>query len=218
MDSISSPAAANNNDLKEILNPKEVRRGIQIFNKEKPKDYKKLIKSLGKEKHKYQIFLPKKNGGVENLAHEVGHIENSKSKGIRKLINNKANSTDTRNQFNTDLNSLMNFGNHGKSGIKTATKDYVKSLLINQEEKNASNRGLKIMKNLGASKKELEQAKEHMDKGLETYRSAGKANLFTTLKNTVQIPSRKSESIMVNSEIARREKRKEIARLNKKKE
>lgn len=182
---------------------------LKALNKEK--DYKKTMRSFDKEKHKHQIFVPK-GRGVDDLAHEVGHVENKKSKGLRKKISDIANSPETRLQFTSDSSKLMNSGNHGKSGIGTALKDFGKSLVVNQEERNATKAGLKIMKEAGATKEELKKAKDHLKSGAKTYEHSGKANLFNTLKNTVQIPSRKSEPVTVVNKSSRRVKRRTIAK------
>lgn len=211
MDGLGGPYTIGNKEAKETMKTDAVKGELKALNKEK--DYKKTMRSFDKEKHKHQIFVPKGNG-VEDLAHEVGHVENKKSKGLRKKINDIANSPDTRIQFSQDTNNLSWVGNHGKSGIGTALKDFGKSLIINQEERNATKAGLKIMKEAGATKEELKRAKDHLKSGAKTYEHSGKANLFNTLKNTVQIPSRKSEPVTVVDKFTRKLKRRSIAKQN----
>lgn len=203
LDNMGGAYAGTNETLRPIFNGIS-REGIKQLNR--GKDYRKAIRSLYNDKYKHQVFIPKGNG-VDDLAHEIGHVENSKSKGLRKLINKVANSPETRRELNEDHVKLMYTGNNGKSGIKTALKDYGKSLLISQEEKNASRAGRKMMEQAGASKEELRKAKEHHDAGVKTYKFVGKSNLYNTLKNTIQIPSRKSETVLINSDEARKKAR-----------
>ena len=211
LDGVGGSYTIGNKEARETMKTEAVKGELEAINK--PKDYKKTMKSFDKDKHKHQIFVPK-GSGVEMLAHEVGHIENKKSRGLRKKISDIANSSETRLQLNEDSNKLSWVGNHGKSGIGTALKDFGKSLIINQEEKNATKAGLKIMKEAGATKEELKKAKDHLKSGAKTYEHSGKANLFNTLKNTVQIPSRKSEPITVANNSTRKLKRRSIAKQN----
>ena len=209
LDGVGGSYTVGNKEARETMKTEAVKGELKALNK--PKDYKKTMKSFDKDKHKHQIFVPK-GSGVEMLAHEVGHIENKKSRGLRKKISDIANSSETRRQLNEDSNKLSWVGNHGKSGIGTALKDFGKSLIINKEEKNATKAGLKIMKEAGATKEELKKAKEHLKSGTKTYEHIGKANLFNTLKNSVQIPSRKSEPVTVVNNSTRKLKRKNIAK------
>ena len=59
LDSLGGPYTGENKALKESLND-DAKGQIKALNK--PKDYKKTIKSLSKDKHKHQIFIPKGNG------------------------------------------------------------------------------------------------------------------------------------------------------------
>lgn len=211
LDGVGGSYTIGNKEARETMKTEAVKGELEALNK--PKDYKKTMKSFDKDKHKHQIFVPK-GSGVEMLAHEVGHIENKKSRGLRKKISDIANSSETRLQLNEDSNKLSWTGNHGKSGIGTALKDFGKSLIINQEERNATKAGLKIMKEAGATKEELKKAKDHLKSGAKTYEHSGKANLFNTLKNTVQIPSRKSEPVTVVDKFTRKLKRRSIAKQN----
>lgn len=156
------------------------------------KRQRKSFRNVRSGKHKNQILYDGKRPVVE-LAHEVGHLDNRKrSKFISRIAENPR----VRTELNKDVENLQMVGNNEKSGVKNILKQGILSPVINRDEVNATKRGLEIMRNSGATKEELKKSKEHMDNGYKSYKHWQKANLMTTIGNTINIPSRRNESIV----------------------
>lgn len=117
-----------------------------------------------------------------DLVHEVGHLGN-KAEGNRfqKKIHDVSHS------------KRLHYNNYNRkeSGLKNALNQLLENKLILKEEKNASRRGLNIMKEAGATPKELEEAKKYLKVAEKSYEHGGKYRFLSTLGNTINIPSRK---------------------------
>lgn len=154
-------------------------------------DKKKWQNSANKDA--FQIVHPS-GSGTELLAHELGHVDNATKGGkIRKAINKRANSRKVRAEFQ----SSGAYGNDGATGgsvlgtIKESLRRFKNKKLVDIEERNASKRGIKFLKENGASKEEIKQAKENLEKAGKTYKTLGKRYYKFPLLNKVQIPSRR---------------------------
>lgn len=132
------------------------------------------------------IFHPS-GSGTSSLAHEVGHVENSKTRNpIRRVIEKVANSKGTRVD-------LQMGGGMNESGIKPALKRYITGKAVLAEERNASKAGLRMMKKHGATKEQLDEAKKLLDTAADTYKGSVNVNYKSPIYNWVQIPSRKNK-------------------------
>lgn len=158
----------------------------------------KRKKKLAKEKsimdHKYQILLPR-GTKIDQVAHELGHIQMRESKNpITKLLDKKARKFNSTSE--TRYGAIMEpQGNHKRSGFKNFINDLVNEEALIASEKEASRRGLRILRKSGAKKDELEAAKNNYNLALDTYKGKGRANWKTTLRNTIQIKDKKGGSI-----------------------
>jgi len=162
------------------------------FSMDNSKKGRKMFRNLRSGKHKQQILYDK-NRPVVELAHEIGHLENQKKS---KVVSHIANNPNVRSVIKGDINNLQTQGNNGRSGIKDILGLAGIKSIINREEKNATKRGLKVMKEAGATKEELERSKEHMKRGYDSYRHWQNTNLMTTIGNTINIPSRRNTSLL----------------------
>ena len=143
---------------------------------------KKFFKEINSGRIDHQIFYNKKNP-VMDLVHEVGHIGNMvEGNRFQKKISSASKSR--RAHYNSA---------HYKkeSGLKNALNQLLENKLILKEEKNASRRGLNIMKEAGATPKELEEAKKYLKTAEKSYEHGGKYHFLSTLGNTINIPSRR---------------------------
>ena len=135
------------------------------------------------EKGRNIISYPS-NSGIETLSHELGHADNYLSKNkiknyiSRSYKDNK--SSVTPENVETSRGGLLNFIN-----------TYTKGKLELEEEKNATRKGLNLLKISGASKEEIKRSKDELNKSLESYNLGHKMNYKSSLRNTIQIPSRK---------------------------
>lgn len=147
-----------------------------------------LNQAIDSGKYSDIIFYPV-GSGTETLAHEIGHLSNSKSKGIRRLINQ------TGNKDMGDFNHFIkNNWRDNSSGLLEAGKRFIKGKVLLAEESNASKYGRSIMKNLGASVKDIDQTKKIQDRFLDTYKNQVSAYWKSPLKNKIQIPSRRPKT------------------------
>lgn len=134
------------------------------------RDKKKWRNSANKDA--YQIAHPS-GSGIELLAHELGHVDNATKGGkIRKAINKIANNSKVRAE--SQLSAA--YGNDGATGgsvlgtIRESLRRFKNKKLIDLEERNASKRGIKFLKEKGASKEEIKQAKENLKIAGKTYK------------------------------------------------
>ena len=136
---------------------------------------------------KTAVISPKRGGGIEYRAHEVGHAMRVGSKNpITKLVRKYAFNPNTREVLN------INSGDQGsKRGIKEAIKGYLKGSMVVAEEKAASKNALKLLKKGGMSKEDLLRSKNNLDMSLITYKK-GRSRLWKSpLRELVEIPSRR---------------------------
>ena len=173
-----------------------------------PKDKKDMLRTefetLGNKKHQsrravnrimgdkhptdYSIFWSKKDG-YEQLGHEMGHIENSKSKNpIRRWINKTANNPETRRKFEEEVGG-------SDKGIKDSIKNWAIGKIILQEEKNASKNSIKHLKEIGATPEQLDTAKKNLKDALETYKLRSKTYWMNPLYNATSIKGLKKKQV-----------------------
>lgn len=126
--------------------------------------------------------------GEEKLAHELGHLENSKTKHPISWLNSKiANNESTRKGMRNTVDAQLNDTPDTKTGGWLRTlKRYLAAKSVNHEEKVASRRGIKILKRIGATPEELERSKANLKLDGDTYKPAGRIYWLTSLRNTVQ--------------------------------
>lgn len=95
--------------------------------------------------------------GLEELAHEFGHVNNYNGNFLDKFINKGA-------KFSGKVKNLPD-------GVINSLLSVLGSKLINWEESNASKKGYEMLKKYNLSPKELRLAKENMDNALRIYKS-----------------------------------------------
>lgn len=107
------------------------------------------------------------NNGVEELAHELGHYNNSKSKNpIKRLINKIANRPITRAKI--DRSKVV--GNDGSKSILDGVGRYINKRAIDFEEKGATKEGLKLLRDFGANDSEIRIADTKLKNAWKTYK------------------------------------------------
>lgn len=132
------------------------------------------------------------------MAHELGHELNSKSKGLSRLINKLDDKTrdyefkdyvpdSSKRKLKNKVGSIMH-------KTKNAVVRHSQGILTSLEERNAWDKGIKIMKKSGkASKKEIELAKLRKKAAVETDDRVNKYKLAKYWENKLQIPSRRKK-------------------------
>ena len=143
------------NHNKNLRNPKE------------KDDYRKHLKFLGsKDKANFEnsddsILFDRKSGGNASLSHEIGHVINRRSTGkqsdVDKIVDNPRKDIET------------------KTGLFPSSRrsKYIGKSIIKNEE-NATKTGLELLKDSGASDKEIKAAKEVLDKSIKHYKEGEK--------------------------------------------
>ena len=100
------------------------------------------------------IFHPE-NSGVEQLAHEIGHIKNR-----------------TEGLYNKAISKLSNkYPYRGNSS--SIPKNFLTNKIRIQEEKNASKNAIKLLKSSKLNSDEIAKSKENLDKGIKYYKLEG---------------------------------------------
>ena len=180
--------------LKSIgIDPKDnkdtLRTGFETLGNEKRQSRRAVNRIMG-DKHPtdYYIFWSKKDG-YEQLGHEMGHIENSKSKNpIRRWINKIANNPETRRKFTEEAGG-------SDKGIKDSIKNWITGKIILQEEKNASKNSIKRLKEIGATPEQLDVAKKNLKDALKTYKLRSKTYWMNPLYNATSIKGLKEKQV-----------------------
>lgn len=145
-----------------------------------------LRRSTEKGKMKYQIIIPPRLQGIDQVSHEIGHVSNDQSKNpIIKLIHKKAGESIPASNKNYDM-IVSKMGTHRRSGIKSIVQDIINEGSIIAEEGRASKQGLRVLRKSGATKDDIETAKKNYKLALDSYKNKGLANIKTTIRNTIQ--------------------------------
>jgi hypothetical protein len=126
--------------------------------------------------------------GIDDLAHEIGHVDNGLSNGIKRLIHRKAG-------YYRPLMEINNPNNINKRGLLNSLKNLIKGETMVLEESNASRSGLRLLKKNGASKDVLGRSKRSLDNSLKTYKNARDNMSLYPIRNSIQIPSRRNLKI-----------------------
>ena len=108
--------------------------------------------------------------GLEELAHEFGHVNNYNGNFLDKFINRGA-------KFSGKIKNLPD-------GVINSLLSVLGSTLINWEESNASKKGYEMLKKYNLSPKDLRLAKENLDNALKIYKSNSKIEWRRKLINS----------------------------------
>lgn len=147
-------------------------------------DLSNNIRNATKEKDNLIVgnFGPK-SVNMEDIAHEMGHIDVDKSKGISGLASRVAGDHKNKSLFNTNVSSDKGTGfGFRQAGVGLATV---------KNESDATKVGFNIIDSLDASRIEVENAKENLRNAKKAYRSTAIANILYPPRNFFQIPSRR---------------------------
>ena len=211
LDSIRSRKLVNSNSEKEISDIARRKYKAEIINTNDPylvdnnlnrvsslSDIIKTAESSGVDKkyieelkkNNYYILHPSKSG-TENLAHEIGHIQNKEDKNlikntIRKLADKYP--TDKR-----DPSTILK-----DSGVGLSIKNYIKGNILLQEERNANKNAIKLLKKSGYNPDKIKDSKESLKKNLMTYKYDRNIRSKIPLMNKVQDPSERFKGDLIN--------------------
>lgn len=117
--------------------------------------------------------------------HEGGHIENRWGKDKSKRRINAQDTPTRRARFEEDIDYTKSINPYQHYKNK---KD---SNIILTEEKNATENGLRMLKDLGMSDKEFKQSKLALQNSYKTYENQSRKKLNHGIRSIYQIPSRK---------------------------
>lgn len=144
-----------------------------------------LVAYKGLSSGKNLISYPRNGNtpaGIDDLAHEIGHIDNGMSKNaIKRKIHEKA------GEYRPTM--ALGFKGSGK-GLLSSLKNYLKGETIVSEESMASKKGLELLRKNGASSEVLDKSKKSLDNSLETYKLGRNNMILYPIRNLIQIPSR----------------------------
>lgn len=101
--------------------------------------------------------------GLEKLAHKLGHVKNYKGNLLDRFIRKGA-----------IFGKIFRTNSENKPGVINALVDILGGKLINWEERNATEKAFKLLKNYNLTQKEQDLVKENLNNALEHYRSANK--------------------------------------------
>lgn len=136
-----------------------------------PKRDKKKLYNLLKNRD-YQINYDRSKGGPASLAHEVGHIKTMNDPGEAGKISRDVN-TRVRDKVLKNDNSIHKGQDKRNWDNNTIEERKLESKQLVENEKDASKRGLKLMKEKGASKKEIKHAEKTLKLARKSYKKQG---------------------------------------------
>lgn len=169
---------SNDNDSSFMVHSDEVNddllRSMRVSNPNQIKKIENASKS-----NKSLIFLGRNRKGVDDLAHEMGHAENSVSKNpITRTIHNLSGNKKYLDSSDTD------------KGLYQIARHAFKNKLVELEETRASKNAVRMMKNAGVKDNQLESAKKNLGLYLDSYKASSKSDNLKVAHRTIQIPSR----------------------------
>lgn len=129
-------------------------------------------------------------GDTAGLAHEIGHIRNRESKNP---ITRKINKISEDNLDNIHDHTDLLDGNDEGSILK-GVGNYFKQKAVIREEKNASKKGLNLLKKFKMDKKSRKNAKKDLDSALDSYKINGEISYKSPIMKKLQTPSERKES------------------------
>lgn len=186
---------------------------INILSKSENKserDYAKKLKIILDTKNPPIVIQKSQNTNPGELAHEIGHVMNyygERDNPLRKVLNNpgKINGK-SRERF---LDNMENI-NSGKN-IKPF-KTWIDGKLVIYEEGQASKKGLKLLKKVGATKDDLKLEKERLSVFKDSYKIGANHQTGKALSDLVELPFWRGKRA---SKLKHKQRRKDI--LHKKK-
>lgn len=143
--------------------PKEVLNEIKS---KSPGTYSSITKNKN-------VIFNTKEGGIEELAHEIGHVQNRNSKNLNEKVIGEL-SYMTRNAGNSD---------RSKSGLLSSGINYLRGKVNLIEETRASKKGLRNLRDAGATSSQVRNAKNLYKENLETYGNNNEIDYKIPLKN-----------------------------------
>lgn len=143
-----------------------------------------LVKEINNVENK-SIIIPGNPRTTSGIAHEGGHIENrwGGDKNKRKINSKDTPKRRTRFLEEVDFNNQINPIQHIRN-----LKD---SKIILTEEKNATENGLKLLKEHGMNSYQLNQSKKALKESYKTYEDQAVKKRNHGVRSILQIPSRK---------------------------
>lgn len=167
---------------------------IDIRNPEIKKAVRKKLKFDGRKDMEHfnnsnDLILFKESSGNPALAHEIGHVINRNSKGKAAKIDREA--ENIIEEFHKPADSPG--GRDNSKGLWKSVERFFKGKKVVNNEKNASENAIKLLKESGASENELKLAKESLDKSLESYKEEHKMYYKSPFINKLQSFRRNKE-------------------------
>lgn len=150
------------------LRSKNIKEALKDPNNEFSEDDIKLL-TLVMSRDDKTVYWDRCDG-LEELAHEFGHVNNYNGNFLDRFINKGA-------KFSRKLINLPD-------GVINSLLSVLGSTLINWEESNASKKGHEMLKKYNLSSKELKLAKKNMDNALRVYKSNSKIGWRKRLVNS----------------------------------
>lgn len=128
-----------------------------------------LHKALTSKKN--AIFHPS-GTSTEELAHEIGHVQNRNSRRIKDRLVSEA-----------DYYMRNSSQHNGKSGLLSSGLNYLKGKLKIIEETKASKKGLRNLRDAGGTSDQVRNAKNLYKENLETYKSSNELDYKIPLRD-----------------------------------
>ena len=172
---------ARNNKALVILRPQNSNDNstisVKVLKKILPKEEFQLYKNILKDKR--NIINHSLNSGVERLAHELGHVENYESPNLLRRVSNRIANSPKNREESKKLN-------YDESGVLLGLKRFIKGGAIVSEEKEASKKGLKLLKKMGLDENNLKRSKENLDYSDDSYLYGNKPRYKIPLLNALK--------------------------------
>ena len=176
--------------MNEIIKTKEV--DDKLYDSLRPIHGDKKVRQL-KDTNKnfdYQIIHPV-NSGTDKLAKDVGEIDNATpgigiNRKLKNIINKQSKKKKHVDEFFDSIKDLDE-----TSGILKGVSRFVKGSPVVKNELNSSKTGLKLLKESGMKKDDLEIAKKNLKDSDDFYKHGSKVFYKTPLLNSMKKKSKK---------------------------
>lgn len=189
----TTPLNASRKDIPKVqtwwIAPYDVRR-----------DWRKILNTKGVNDH--LIFIQGRGkDSIMTLPHELGHVEAN-------ISNPKM--WEQGNEARRILGS-------SDTGIGAAIKKFKAGRIELAEEKDATKRGLRLLKEAGASKEELKTARKEGLAGIRSHAEGNRVRTKSALRDAVELPSTKLRPDGNTAERISRDKKRSALRKQRKK-
>lgn len=155
------------------------------LNSDNPSALESARQLFGNKKKADVISYPA-NASVQDLAHEIGHLNTKNIKGVKNRLSNFiTHKTDARGEIAKTVSSEVTKENMSRNPGKSAL-NYIRGKALVREEINANREGRKLLKKHGLPEKYFEDVDKSYNAAENSYKAASRIAWKSPIKNFIK--------------------------------